>query len=278
VWSAPIEHGAWRQRLAPAQPLWLGPDGLWDPGPAPRPWRRDRPTTPQHHASFEAWCAHHPGQAATLWLSAWWLHELLIAPRLPLPDDAALMAYAGGVLQHYHGDSAAAWPLAAWRAGGARGVSALHGLPLAGLQASAAAAGVTLRGVRPAWSGALDYALRQAPALARAASARLLVVEGRLVSQLDLAHGRLTALQQRRLSAATLPALFAWAAVDPATPCWALGHGLADGPGAARPTGLTLLAPLTATHPAPHLARHGQPATPPAPTAAPATAPRRVPA
>lgn len=220
------------RRLAPSHALWLGPGGLWDHGAMPgwRPWAgaATTPTAPRHHAGFDAWCRTMPGDGCTLILSGWLLHELLLDPTLPLADDTARLGYARRLLQHYHGDAAAHWPLAAWQAGGQRGVSALHALTLQDLQAGARQAGVALRGVRPWWSLALALAQQQQPALAAAERARLLVVDGRLVTCVDLARGRLDGLQQRRLDRADASSLLALQADLPGVDrCAAIGHGLA---------------------------------------------------
>ena len=235
-----------RPRLHQSTPqaLWLGPDGLWDMGTLPAGWPmgapRAGPAPPQRFADFDAWCQAHPGQACTLWLSAWGVHELVVDAALPLAGDSGLLAYARPLLVHYHGQAAAHWSLTTWQAAGRRGVSALHGWPLAGLQASARQAGVHLRWVRPWWCQALVMAVQAAPALVQAAAARLLVVEGRLVSDLTLARGALVGLQQRRLADNTPAALQALAQDGPATVCWALGHGLQDeGAGERRLTPLT---------------------------------------
>ncbi len=253
-----------RLRRSVPQALWLGPGGLWDMGSHPGGWAMGWPTcgatgwtmggatggpmaappdtgpSPRHFAHFDAWCQAHPGQACTLWLSAWGVHELVVDAALPLAGDDALLAYARALLVHYHGDAAAHWSLTTGQAAGRRGVSALHGWPLAGLQASAHRAGVPLRWVRPWWCQALRMAVQAAPALAQATAARLLVVEGRLVSDLTLARGALAGLQQRRLADNTAAALQALVTDDPATVCWALGHGLQDGgAGQRRLTALT---------------------------------------
>ena len=173
----------------------------------------------------------------------------MIETGLPLADDAALLRYARGVLQHYHGDAAAGWPLAAWQAAGARGVSALHAVALDSLQASLRSAGVALRSLRPAWCQALAVAARQQPALLQGHNTRLLVVEGARLTQLDLAQGRLVGLQHRRLAQASLAALTDWVADHPVPLCLAVGHGLAapltavDRP-AGLPSGLTVLGRL----------------------------------
>ena len=222
---------AWGLRLAPTQALWLGTGGLWDHGAMPgwRPWAPAGVAAglPHRHASFDAWCQARPGQGCQLILSAWLLHELLLDAQLPLADDSARLAYARRLLQHYHGEAAAQWPLAAWQAGGRHGVSALHAITLPALQASARQAGVVLRGVRPWWSLALAMAWQRVPALARAGSGRLLVVDGTLVTQVELAQGRVQQLLQRRLADARPASLLAWHAALPPVDCGvALGHGL----------------------------------------------------
>ncbi len=254
--SAKTEPAAWARRLAPSQALWLGPGGLWDHGAMPgwRPWSAPVAAVgpPRRHASFDAWCQAMPGHGCQLILSGWLLHELVLDPALPLADDTARLGYARGLLQHYHGEAAALWPLAAWRAGGQHGVSALHALTLPALQTSARQAGVALRTVRPWWSLALVLAQQQLPALASADSARLLVVDGLLVTQIDLARGRLRQLQQRRLAEASPAALLALhAAAAPAACSAAIGHGLqAAWPGAAGGATLQALGTLQGDSPA----------------------------
>ncbi len=186
-------------------PLLLRSDGVWDGR--------------QHWSSFEHWCQAHPQRRCTLWLSSHLLHELVCDADLPLHDDPAVLAWAQPQLQHYHGEAAATWPLAAWQQGRRRGVSALHGLPLQTLQDSASRHRVRLAAVRPWWSLVLPLALRQHAAL-RAVQARLLVVEGVGVTVLDLCRGQVTGLALRRLDDATPRALADW-----------LSEGLADQPG-----------------------------------------------
>jgi hypothetical protein len=260
VWSAQTERPRWRL------PLWLGPGGLGDHGPAPG-WRGRAPGTlqhhPSHHPSFEAWCQAMPGHGCQLVLSAWLLHELLLDAQLPLRDDTARLAYARALLQHYHGEAAAQWPLAAWQAGGRHGVSALHALTLSALQASARQGDVALRSVRPWWSLALAAACQRHPVLAAAAQARLLVVDGSLVTQIELAQGRLQLLLQRRLASTQVASLQHWHATLPALPCSiAMGHGLdSPWPGTAVRDGLHALDTLQGPAPAALWARPAAAAT-----------------
>lgn len=197
-------------------PLLLLADGLWD---GARRW-----------PSFDDWCQAHPHRQCALWLSSHLLHELVCDPELPLRDDLAVLAWAQPQLQHYHGEAASAWALAAWQQGRHRGVSALHGVALQALKLSASRHGVRLSGVRPWWSLVLPLALRR-HAVLRGAQARLLVVEGRGVAALDLRRGQLTGLALRRLDDATPQALADWKAEQPgaADVTVAVGYGLAPG-------------------------------------------------
>lgn len=244
------ERAAWLPRRGAPHALWLGRQGLWDYGAMPGWWRPAVPaaSAPVAHASFDAWCQAHPGAACRLVVSSWLLHELLLDPALPLADDRARLAYARGLLQHYHGDDAADWPLAAWQVAGRRGVSALHGLRLTALQDSARQAGVGLRSVRPWWRLALTLAQQQLPSLHQATAVRLLVVDGGLVTQIDLLRGTLDRLENRRLCAAEGPALQALVDGAPVGPCHALGHGLATP--VVLPQGLLALGPLDGPAPA----------------------------
>lgn len=204
---------------------------------------------------WPAWCQAHAGRSVQLWLGASLTHELALAPDLALGDDPALLAYARPLLQHYHGEAAAHWPLAAWRCGSGlqapqRGVSALHGVDLAALQATARQAGVRLQAVQPWWSAALALALARVPALSVADQAQLLVVEGPLLTQLHTRRGQLLQLQRRRLPQARWAALQAWWQAQPEQalgPAWAVGHGLPDAPTAgAAPAASPAVAPGTA--------------------------------
>ncbi|MEK8050048.1 hypothetical protein AACH10_07350 [Ideonella sp. DXS22W] len=191
------------RRERAVQSLWWGDSGLW---------QADGSDTATHWHGFDAWCAAHPGTSARLWLSGAWVTDVLVDAALPLPDDDALLAHVRPLLQHYHGDAAAAWPLAAWRAGGTQGVSALHGLALDPVRHSAAQHGVRLLAVQPWWARALALAVAAEPALARQAAAQLLLLEGPWLTQLQLCRGTLHGLQRRRLPDAAPDALVDWLA------------------------------------------------------------------
>jgi len=244
------ERPHWLPRRGAPHALWLGREGLWDYGAMPG-WRGPSatgPTAPEPHASFDAWCQAHPGAACGLVVSSWLLHELLLDRALPLADDSARLAYARGLLRHYHGDDAGEWPLAAWQAAGRRGVSALHGLRLTALQDSARQAGVVLRSVRPWWSLALAIARQRVLSLDSAAAVRLLVVDGGLATQIDLVSGSLDRLENRRLGAADGPALQALLDAAPGRSCHVLGHGLLAP--VVLPQGMLALGPLDGPAPA----------------------------
>lgn len=245
-----LERAAWLPRRGAPHSLWLGRHGLWDYGAMPG-WRRPAApalSAPVAHASFDTWCQAHPGASCGLVVSSWLLHELLLDSALPLPDDRARLAYARGLLQHYHGDDATEWPLAAWQVAGRRGVSALHALRLTALQDSARRAGVALRSVRPWWRLALSLAQQQLRSFDQDNAARLLVVDGGLVTQIDLARGLLARLENRRLYAAEGPALQALVDDAPGGTCHALGHGLATPE--VLPQGLLAIGPLDGPAPA----------------------------
>ncbi|TXI23486.1 MAG: hypothetical protein E6Q67_04325 [Roseateles sp.] len=147
-------------------------------------------------AQFAAWCREHRGRAVELLVGLPLLHELVVEPGLPLADDAALRAYAQQQFAHYFGAAAQRFALAPWRAGEARGVSALHGLDPAALRAQAAAAGVRLAALRPAWAAWLAAL----PAATRAGSGRLLWHEGTRALLITLERGRVQSLQPRRIA------------------------------------------------------------------------------
>lgn len=172
---------------------------------------------------FAAWCQAHRGRRCRLWLSQALLHELVCDAALPLRDDAAVLAWARPLLQHYHGDAALAWPLAAWQQGRRRGVSVLHGASLDGLRSTAQAAGVQLQAVRPWWSLLLQRAVQGHRTL-RGAHAQLLVLEGDRIAALRLERGALAALELRRLDTTAAEMLAPWLGAG-APPTLALGYG-----------------------------------------------------
>jgi hypothetical protein len=144
---------------------------------------------------FEAWCRSHPGSAVELIVSARALHELVCEPGLPLEDLDAVRGYAQQQFAHYFGAQAQRFAIAPWLIGGAAGASALHGLDLAVLQQQAAAAGVRIAAVRPAWAAWLA----SQPASVRAGTGSLVWLEAGLATVLQLERGHLTAVQPRRV-------------------------------------------------------------------------------
>jgi len=196
-----------------------------------------------HPDAFSHWCARHRGQTCQLWLAADLVHDIAVDAALAIGYDRALLDYARPLLVHYHGDAALGWPLAAWHGGAAlRGVSALHGLDLAALQAAAQANKVRLCGLRPWWSAALAQPVLLRT-LAAALPQQLLVVQGHHVHHSVWQHGQLLRLQQRRLVAPSWAALAGWwrdsasadSEADAGTPAAAaavVGYGLTDAPAA----------------------------------------------
>jgi hypothetical protein len=240
--SMPERGRAFLQRWR-GRPLLLREQDLWD---GSRAW-----------PGFDSWCAAHAGMACTLWLSTPLLHELVCEPDLPLASDTAALAWAQALLQHYHGDAALAWPLAAWQQGRRRGVSVLHGASLDSLRATAARHQVRLLAARPWWAQVLRLALQRHRAL-RHQQARLLVLEGTRLAVLELQRGQLAGLSLRRLEAATPQALLQWCAEGAAaqdTPSWAIGYGLQAGP----LPGLQVPQALDAVAPPPQWLGGGQP-------------------
>lgn len=230
--SPPVAR-PWQRSLARLRSRWARPHGLllradqaWDGGAPP-----SRLTAALPVASFQAWCDRHPGSAAALWLSNHLLHDLACEPGLPLDGAQAVLDHARPLLMHFHGDGAAAWPLAPWSAGGRHGVSALHHAAAApeALLATARAAGVRLVSVRPWWSLCLARSMAVQPALADQPRALLLVIEDRLVTVLTLEGGALAHVGQRWLATPTAAALagLATSLRSPSTvPCLAVGYGL----------------------------------------------------
>ncbi|RVU45120.1 hypothetical protein [Rubrivivax rivuli] len=183
---------------ASSAPLLLTAQGLWSLS-----------GTPVWHASFAAWCAQHPGQACTLWAGADVLVDLVADDEPTLQAPAARSAWARRVLQHYHGEAAQDWALWPWGLQHAAGVSALREVPLAALQAEAAAQGVRLHAVLPLWPQLLHQALLEAgraQALhtcwlveAPLAASAMASTAPPVLTQVLLRAGRLQGLQRRRL-------------------------------------------------------------------------------
>jgi hypothetical protein len=204
------DAAAW---LRPPRPLLLAVDGLWDLARSER------------HADFETWCRAHPRQRCTLWVGGAWLSDLACEGAVALQGSAARLDWARRVLAHYHGNVALTWPLAVWRLRATFGVSALHGMDLAAVRASAAAQRVALASVRPLWPLLLRRLLGLRPALSRGESARALLVEGTQLTVVMLRRGAVAWVHRRRLAEPLAESLHAVLAEDPAAvglPCAAL--------------------------------------------------------
>ncbi len=218
--------------------LWLGPLGLIQD-----------PAAPQAEALAPAdWLAREPaGGPLQLIVSEQLQQQLVCEPGLPLADAPAIAAYARQLFHHYFGAAAQRWALAPWQAGSARGAAALAGLDLAALQGEG-----RLRSLRPVWAQLLQRLAVDEPAWFGAARARLLWVEGALLTVLELRGGQLSALRHQRLAAPTLAALDALLAGLGDTPdpqqLLLLGYGLDAAAAAPRP-GLRQLGRLDAALP-----------------------------
>jgi hypothetical protein len=205
--------------------------------------------------------AAHAGQSVDLVASEQLLQHLVCEPGLPLADEAALQGYARQLFGHYFGPAAQRWALAGWRAGGAAGASALHGLDMAALCQSLAQQQAVLHGLRPAWAAVLQQQAAEQPDWRRAPQAALAWVEGGLLSWLSLRAGVVQALRHQRLAAATVLALHEALSElkGEQTGVLLLGYGLdaAQMPGL---PGVRQLAPLDGT--APRLDWFARPAQP----------------
>lgn len=160
------------------------------------------------HAGFEPWCTQHAGARCRLWVAPSAGFDLVAPEGLALAD-ADLPGWARRQFVHFHGDAAAAWPLAVWHAGGGgRGVAAwpaASGAALESLRATAARHGVVLLGVHPALP-ALHAALRREADAVRRGGVVLFHLEpegGGPVTMLELSGGGLSAVRRRRLDGAT---------------------------------------------------------------------------
>ena len=192
---------AWGARLGGAvraagrrqrpQTVLLSPQGLlsWPAGPV---------DGPVQHIDFGAWCASAAGEAASVIVSAHAIHSLAYSPE-PGADPRSHADAARRAFVHYHGRESERWALAVDAGRGDVFASALHGFDLAAMLATAAAHGVKLRRVVPLWSVALRAAAAREPALCAADRATLAIVEGAIVTCLDLDRGELADLQQRHL-------------------------------------------------------------------------------
>jgi hypothetical protein len=194
--DGPAVRRWWRtRRPGPTHTLFVAPDAVtaWAPEGG----------DPGRFEGVAGWAAAHPGTRARLVLSGHVTRDLLADPALPLHDDTTVEAWARHQFMHYHGAEAEGWPLAAWHDRGVRGVTALHGIDLRATSAWAAAHDVAVVSAEPWWPVALRAATRVRPALATASGVALALVEGALVTWVDCAAGRVAAVHQRWLGAAT---------------------------------------------------------------------------
>ncbi|MEF8700891.1 MAG: hypothetical protein V5B32_12545 [Candidatus Accumulibacter sp. UW26] len=186
----------WRTRWAAPRRLFLRRNGVCDYGPAVASG------LPVHYASFDAWCAAQPGCAAEVLVAGDLLHDLIVDASLPLTGEGEIATYARQLFTHYHGAAAQRWGIAPWQSGATRGACALHGVEAAVLQAQAAAHGVYLRALRPWWSVALAQVARAEPVWAAAPHAALALVEGALVTWIEVDGGVCVAIRHLRLERA----------------------------------------------------------------------------
>lgn len=203
--------------------LFARSDGVWS-WAAPEA-RSDAAQLPTRHERVDDWMARHPGQRVRLLLSSELLHQVSLPGDGPsLHDEIALADHARHRLVHYHGSEAQRWPLAVWHANGQSGACALHGLDLDALKGLARRHDVRLTAVGPWWAAALATAARRHPRLGQADQAGLLLAEGRRMTGLRIAHGRVVEVGMRYLDEATLSSARAAAAE------WLADGGTPDGP------------------------------------------------
>lgn len=165
-------------------------------------------------ADVPAWCQANAGCAVDVWAAGCTVHHLVCRPDLPLHDSTAVVGYAKQLFTHYYGLPAQQWPMAPWRSGSVRGACALHGMAGGGLREAAVHHCVLVRSMRPLWAAALQWALRYNKALAKHAKACVVLVEGALITWIDIDCGRCVDLRTSRLAAATMADLLVALAVS----------------------------------------------------------------
>ncbi|WP_273599362.1 hypothetical protein [Roseateles albus] len=193
---------AWQvARSLPVASLYWGESGLWS---------YENARAGQRWPDFEQWCAAHPRQQVRIWVGGAWVHNVSVPADMPLADTQAVRAYARLQFVHYFGAAAQAWPLAVWSQGTQRNAVALQeqaGLSLNALTSAALTHGVRILSVRPAWSHALAQAAATDSVWAQAESSGLGLLEGRMLSWLSLARGKVVDVQQRYLDQGDAPEL-----------------------------------------------------------------------
>lgn len=180
------------------------------------------------------------GQAPPmLWLDATQGVSLLADPGARFGSATALAAWARRLWVHYGIDSqGAALPAAAvWRSR-SRCAASLTNADVAAWQASANGAPAPVAGVAPLWAGALALATQRLHALRR--RGRLLVVEGKAVTVIDIADAEIQRWELAWLDSADAAGLEAWVDAAAIEPVAAIGHSLPGAP----PARLRVLQPL----------------------------------
>lgn len=219
-----------RQRRV-AHPLFVCPGAVWSYG-------LDQPHAPIRHDTLDDWCAAHPQCNAYLVVSGHATHELVVKDdTLPLPDEAAVIAWAAQQFVGRHGTVAHDWPVAPWRAAGRRGATAVHGLDLRAAEETARLNSVRLRAVQSWWPLAAAATHRQLPGVTAMSRWQLFIVEGMLLTRVISSMEAVVDVEQRWLEQPTLPALRALLQSllphEAAAPALMLGYGIADAHAAA---------------------------------------------
>jgi hypothetical protein len=164
------------------------------------PWR-DAAGAGHAFDCFGSWCAAHRGADALLRVSGQALHNLVADVELGLADTEAVRRYARQQFTHYHGPSAAAWPLAVWAQGAQRGACGLHGVDMDALRAQAASNDVRVLALTPAWSAVIAAVASRHPAISGPGRHALLVAEGRTATWIVVEDNVVATLRQKWLDA-----------------------------------------------------------------------------
>ncbi len=217
-----------RRRLAspPVHALLADARGVWAWAPG------DCYAPATYHGELQDWIRAHAGCEMKLWVADALTQDLEDADTARLGDDRSLRRHARDAFVTRHGAAAAAWPLATWQDSAIPGAIALSGIDLAALERHGQRHGVRIRAVAPWWHHAYVEARRCVPGLARMASARVGVVQGRYTTWISVSGGAMSGVRRQVLEQPCVDALRA--AMADAAPAEAgmtvlLGHGLDDG-------------------------------------------------